>query len=107
MRRHLPTEEAILTHTENISASGVRVIAKQRLEVMMEVDFEIDLMDTLPTITSQAMIRRVEGISYGREKQPLRYDIGIQFITLEDEARRRIETIVERLLRQQEKKKGA
>ncbi|MCQ9208289.1 MAG: PilZ domain-containing protein [Omnitrophica bacterium] len=99
MRRAAPSEQAILTHTENISVSGVRIISRKKLEVMMEVDLEIDLMDTLPTIAPKGMVMRVEEIPSGREDQSRHYDIGIRFITLPDEARRRVDSIVEHLLK--------
>ena len=90
--------EAILTHTENISVGGVRVIIGKKIEVMAEVDLEIDLMDTLPTITSRGTISWVRTAPSKRKGGPVRYDTGIQFIALKNEARRRIQRIVKHLL---------
>ena len=69
------------------------------VEVMTEVDLEIDLMDTLPTVISKGTIRWVKQAISGREGKPPRYDTGIQFLTLKDECRKRIQGIVEHVLR--------
>lgn len=90
--------QAVLTHTENISVTGVRVIITKKIEVMTEVDLEIDLKDTLATITSRGIIRWVKQVPSGRKERLPHYDIGIQFITLRDEYRRRIQNIVNHLL---------
>jgi len=90
--------KAILTHTENISVGGVRVIIGKKVEVMAEVDLEIDLMDTLTNISSIGTINWVKTAPSKRKGGPVRYDTGVQFIALKDEARRRIQKIVKHLL---------
>lgn len=98
VRKNTPPQQAVLTHTENISVGGVRVIIAKKIGVLTEVDIEIDLKDTLPTILSKASICWIEEISLGEVGKSPRYDIGIKFIGLNDENRRRIQNIVDCLL---------
>ena len=95
--KNAPPTKAILTHTEDISVGGIRAIIAKKIEVMSEVDLEIDLMDTLPTIISKGIIKRIDPIPQAAGK-PGRYDIGIKFAALHDDDRRRIERITEHLL---------
>jgi hypothetical protein len=118
--------QAILTHTENISVGGVRVIIAKKIEPMTEVDLEIDLMDTLPNIFARGTIswvkkflpvhqgrpqgpgRNVEAVKGAvtwvkeipstQKGAPMRYDTGIQFLGLKNKDRGRVENIVNRLL---------
>ncbi|MBL7085302.1 MAG: PilZ domain-containing protein [Candidatus Omnitrophica bacterium] len=127
LRKHTPSPFTILTHTENIGVGGVRVIVAKRIEPMTEMDLEIDLMDTLPTIVSKGTVKWVKKVppaqegqpSRGgsdvkilkgtiawvkeipptRKGQPLRYDTGIQFIVLKGDDGRRIQNIVKRIER--------
>lgn len=62
IRKYVPPELAILTHTENISIGGVRVIVDHRIDTATEVDLEIDLKDTMPNIASRGAIRWVREI---------------------------------------------
>ena len=97
IRKHTPSPFSILTHTENISLGGMRVIVGKRIEVMTDVDLEIDLMDTLPNVTSDGTVSWVKEILPAQKGRSPSYEIGIQFITLKDEYRRRIQSIIEHL----------
>ncbi len=91
--------QAILTHTKNISVGGVRVLIRENIKVGTEVDLELDLKDTLPTILSKGTISWVEEIPSGqRHRQPY-YDTGIRFFGLKREYKMRVEKIVEHHLR--------
>ena len=124
IRKYVPPEVAILTHTENISIGGVRVIVDHRIDTATEVDLEIDLKDTMPNIASRGAIRWVREIepkampaAQGRNTKvfkgtvswveeippakkglPPRYDTGIQFIALKEDDKRRIEDLVQNIL---------
>ncbi|MBL7085301.1 MAG: PilZ domain-containing protein [Candidatus Omnitrophica bacterium] len=95
LRKTTVPMQAILTHTEDISLVGVRVIIGKKIEPLSEVDLEIDLMDTLPTIISKGQIRWVKEIPSRRKGKASHYDTGIQFIALKPTYRKRIERIVE------------
>ena len=126
VRKNTPPVQAVLTHTENISVTGVRVIITKKIEVMTEVDLEIDLKDTLKNVISKGTIAWVKEVAQERKGKPPgkgtninvlkgvvawvkeipptqkgkppRYDTGIQFTVLKAEDRRRIENIVNHLL---------
>ena len=98
VRKNTPPTEAILTHTDNISLGGVRVVIAKKVEAMTEIDLEIDLKDTLPTVISRATIAWVKIIVSSQKDKSPRYDTGIRFLGLKDEYRRRIQSIVERIL---------
>jgi c-di-GMP-binding flagellar brake protein YcgR len=98
IRKGISTPQSILTHTEDISIGGVRVIIRKRLGLMAEVDLELDLMDTLSTIRSRAIISWIAETPSGRQDASLNYDTGIKFIDIEDEYRRRIQKIVNHIL---------
>ena len=98
VRKNTPPTQAILTHTDNISIGGVRVVIAKKIEVMTEVDLEIDLKDTLPTVISKGTVAWVKMIPPREGGKLPRYDTGIRFIGLKDKTRRRIHGIVERIL---------
>ncbi len=99
VRKNTPPTEAILTHTDNISLGGVRVVIAKKIEAMTEVDLEIDLKDTLPTIISKGTVAWVKMIPPREGGKLPRYDTGVRFLGLKDEYRRRIQGIVKRILR--------
>lgn len=99
VRKNTPPPQSVLTHTEDIGVGGVRVIIRKQIEIMREVDLELDLKDTMPTVLSKGVIAWAKEIPLARKGESLHYDIGIRFLALKNEDRRRIETIVEHLLR--------
>ncbi|MFC1699205.1 PilZ domain-containing protein [Candidatus Omnitrophota bacterium] len=96
IRKNTQPQEAILTHTENISIGGVRIILAKKIGVLTEVDLELDLKDTLATIISKGTICWAQQISVKGARY--RYDTGVKFLGLKDSDRRRIQKIVARLL---------
>ena len=97
MRKSTPPQEAILTHTEDISITGVRILAPKKLPMMAEIDLELDLKDTLPTVISRGMVKRVKEIAPSGQGKRVRYDIGIEFVGLSEVQRVRIKKIIERV----------
>lgn len=119
-------EFSTLTHTENISVGGMRVIIERRIEAMTEVEIEIDLDDTLSNIISKgtvAWVKRVlpapqeesapdvkrakvitgtvkwvKEIAPTQQGEPSHYDTGIRFTTLKESDRRRITNVVNNFL---------
>jgi hypothetical protein len=125
IRKYTPPPISILSHTENISEGGVRVILDHKIEVNTEIDLEIDLKDALPNIASRGTIRWVKEVAHAQEQHsaegknvktfkgsvswveeipparkglPPRFDTGIQFLALKEDDQRRISELVETLL---------
>ena len=94
LRKNTVPEQALLTHTEDISVLGMRVIIKQRIEIMTEVGLEIDLKDTLPSVFSRGKIRWVEELASKEKEKPSRYNTGIEFIAVKDQDKGRIQNII-------------
>ena len=94
LRKNTVPAQALLTHTEDISVLGVRVIIRQKIEIMTEVDLEIDLKDTLPIVFSRGKVRWVGELASKEKEKPLRYDTGIEFIAIKDQDKERIQNII-------------
>ena len=99
LRKETSPPISILTHTENISVGGVRVIIGRRIKVATEVDLELDLKDALSNVASRGTVSWVKEIPPAEKGKLPRYDTGIQFATLKQEDRQRIATIVYRFKR--------
>ncbi|MBL7085303.1 MAG: PilZ domain-containing protein [Candidatus Omnitrophica bacterium] len=94
-KKNKPALWGILTHTDNISPVGVRVILRKKIKVTTEVDLKIDLMDTKSALTSKGKVTWVKEILPAQKGQPLRYDTGINFIHIKGGDGQRIQDIVE------------
>ncbi|MBN2096900.1 MAG: PilZ domain-containing protein [Candidatus Omnitrophica bacterium] len=94
-----PPGPPILTHTENISLGGVRVVIPRKIEALAEVELEIDLKDTLPPVLAEGIVRRAEELAGSGSGRPRHYDTGIKFTNLNLEDKRRIEIIVTHILK--------
>ena len=92
-------DEALLTHTENISTGGSSVIIKKSLELFMAVKVEVDLMDGGDIITSSAKVVWAVRRKAIEEQKPSFYDIGLEFLDLSEAARQRVARTVEHLVR--------
>ena len=92
--------ESILTHTENIGVGGISAIVKKNLKMFAPVELELDVLDLGGHIKCQGRvvwsIRRKEDDS----KKPMFYDVGIEFVSLSEQERTRIEEIVKRIAKQ-------
>ena len=89
----------ILTHTENVGIGGVCVVLKQDVKMFSEVELELDLLDLGEHICCNGkVVWNVQRQSEATEK-PLFFDIGIEFIDIAEEDQKRLERIVDRLVR--------
>ena len=92
-------DNIILTHTDNVGIGGVCVVWKQSVKMFSEVELELDLLDLGEHICCNGkVVWNVQRQSEAPEK-PLFFDIGIEFINIADEDQKRLERIVERLVR--------
>ena len=92
-------DDVILTHTENIGIGGVCVILKQNIDVFSEVEVELDLLDLGEHIKCPGKVvwnvqRRPDA-----NKKPSFYDLGIEFRELAAADRKRLDEVVERLVK--------
>lgn len=92
-------DDVILTHTNNVGVGGVCVVLKQSIKMFSEVELELDLLDLGEHICcSGKVVWNVQRQNEAEEK-PMFYDIGIEFVGLAEEDRKRLQRIVERLVR--------
>ncbi len=92
-------KDVFLTHTENIGVGGVCVILKQDLKMFSPVDLELDLMDLGDHIRCRGKVVWNVQRTMDQTKKPLFHDIGIEFEDLDDEERRRLEEVVQTLVK--------
>ena len=89
----------ILTHTDNVGIGGVCVILKQDVKMFSEVGLELDLLDLGEHICCNGkVVWNVQRKSESPEK-PLFFDIGIEFSDIAGEDQKRLERIVDRLVK--------
>lgn len=104
IRRDHVAPEAILTHTENIGVGGVGVIVRRELKLFDSIELELDLLDMQPHIKCEGKIVWVVRRRESAETKPLFFDVGIEFSSLSDKDRKRVEFIVNRLISLESKK---
>lgn len=92
---------SIPTCTENIGEGGICITIKDRLELFTTLNLVLTLNDGLPPIKCDGKI--VWSIRRGELKKdkPHLYDIGIEFVNLLPEDKKRIAAIVEELVKNQ------
>ena len=92
-------DNVILTHTDNVGIGGVCVVLKKSVKMFSEVELELDLLDLGEHICCNGKV--VWNIQRQQEvvKKPLFYDIGIEFLDIASEDQKRLERIVERLVK--------
>ncbi|MCK4882741.1 MAG: PilZ domain-containing protein [Candidatus Omnitrophica bacterium] len=89
----------ILTHTDNVGIGGVCVVLKQSVKMFSEVELELDLLDLGEHICCNGkVVWNVQRQSEVQEK-PLFFDIGVEFIDIASEDQKRLERIVDRLVK--------
>ena len=89
----------ILTHTDNVGIGGVCVVLKQNVKMFSDVELELDLLDLGEHICCNGkVVWNVQRQSEAPEK-PLFFDIGIEFINIAEEDQKRLERIVDRLVK--------
>ena len=92
-------DNVILTHTDNVGIGGVCVVLKQHVKMFSEVELELDLLDLGEHICCNGkVVWNVQRQSEASEK-PLFFDIGVEFIDIVEEDQKRLERIVDRLVK--------
>jgi c-di-GMP-binding flagellar brake protein YcgR len=92
-------EEALLTHTENISLGGACVILKKAFELFSPVDIELDLMDGGDIIACRCKVVWAVRRKAIELHKPSCYDLGFEFVDITPESRARVGKTVEHLVR--------
>ncbi len=87
--------ESFSTQTENIGVGGICVILDKGLELFTEVVVEVALPDEQTPLISDGKVVWVVKEA-GRNK---RFDTGIEFVDLPEEQQKRIERIIENILK--------
>lgn len=93
-------KNAILTHTENLSIGGVRIVLKNPIPMATILDIEIDLVDTGDIVSCVGKVVWLEQRSKIEADKPSFYDIGIEFMGTSDADRQRLEVIVAHNIKQ-------
>ena len=89
--------QPLVTHTENISEGGVRVVADRRVEAYKEADLEIFIGNSR-LIAGKGKIAWVRERQNPLEGQAFMFDVGIVFTQISDEDRQYLRNLVETLL---------
>ena len=90
-------QDALLAHTENLGIGGLCLIMRREMKLFTPVDIELDLLDMGEHIKCQG---KVVWSIHRKDHQPekaLFYDVGVEFVNLEEKDRVRVEQIVQRL----------
>ncbi len=93
-------DDAMLSHTENLSVGGVRVILKKTVKLGSSLDIEIDLMDAGEHLRCRGKVVWSEQREGTEVFKPLFFDIGIEFVNVSDVDRKRLDVIVGHHLKQ-------
>lgn len=84
----------LLTHTENLSIGGVRVILKNPVAMGAVVDVEIDLMDTGEHLSCKGNVVWSEKRKSTEAIKPDFFDIGVEFVAVLEADQKRLSLIV-------------
>jgi hypothetical protein len=93
-------KDMLLTHTENISVGGVRLVLKKPLDLNTPVNVEVDLMDTGAHLRCEGKVVWSEQRKKSELIKPLFYDIGIEFSNVSLLDHKRLLAIVAHNLKQ-------
>lgn len=93
-------DNAMLSHTENLSIGGARVILKQTVKFGSMIDVEIDLMDADEHLCCIGKVVWSEQRKESEAFKPLFFDIGIEFRDVNAVDRKRLEVVVGHHLKQ-------
>lgn len=91
---------AMLTHSENLSVGGVRVILKNSVSMGASIDVEIDLMDTGEHLRCKGKVVWSELRKSAEEVKPGFFDIGIEFLDVNEGDQKRLDVIINHHLKQ-------
>ncbi|MBF0570211.1 MAG: PilZ domain-containing protein [Candidatus Omnitrophica bacterium] len=87
-------DNVFLTHTENISTGGICIILRKAMEKFTLLDVEIDLMDGQDHIICRGKVVWVVRRKATDPVKPSFYDMGIEYVDIKDEGRKRIQDLV-------------
>lgn len=92
--------EDFTTRTENIGVGGICVILARELSLFTEVEVELILPDQQagPVTSDGKVVWMVKQAKRRGERGPERFDTGIEFVNLADQARKRLEQVVQDIL---------
>lgn len=97
VRNEAEEKDIILAHTENIGVGGVCAILRKGLPMFTSVEVELDLLDFEDHIKCQGKVVWSVRRKSSEDNKPLFYDIGIEFVDINDKDRERVEATVQRL----------
>ena len=89
--------ETFLTHTENLGIGGSCIICHKRFKMFAPIEMEIDLLDMEGHVRCKGKIVWVVQRKDPDSRKPLTYDIGVEHEDLNEEDKRRVSKIVQRL----------
>ncbi len=84
-------------HTENLSATGMRVILEEKLSISTIVDIELLLLDREKHLKCKGQIVWTKEIN-PPETEPRIFDIGIKFIEINDSSQEELKKFVNALI---------
>ncbi|MDP2923787.1 MAG: PilZ domain-containing protein [Candidatus Omnitrophota bacterium] len=92
------SQRIISTHTENISAGGIRVIIGEKIQVSSSVGLEIELKDN--TIICKGRIVWIVDKESPYRKGVIYHDTGIEFHDIKEQDRQIIHNFIEEIISQ-------
>ena len=100
IRRGNDLKEVLLTHTQNLSIGGVRVILKMPIDLGVTIDVEIDLLDTNEHLKCRGKVVWLDRRKSDNAFKPNFYDVGVEFAELDETDKKRLDRIVAHHLKQ-------
>ena len=95
--REAGEKEVFLTHTENLGIGGACIICHKRFKMFSSVELEIDLMDMENHVRCKGKIVWLVQRKDPDQRKPASYDLGVEFEEMQENDRKRISKIVQRL----------
>ncbi len=90
--------QTIETHTENIGIGGICVVLKEDITLFKNVALEIVLQNgDSPAVCNGAVVWVVKKTD-PKDKNAVTYDTGIEFVNIKEADKKRIASIVEKIL---------
>lgn len=93
-------KEVLLTHTENLSIGGVRVILKAPIDLGVIIDVEIDLMDTDEHLKCRGKVVWLDRRKSNNAFKPNFYDVGVEFADIGEADKKRLDKVIVHHLKQ-------
>ena len=91
--------DAVLTHTENVGVGGVCIVLKKDIKMFSPVEVELDLLDLGEHIRCPGRVVWNVQRQQSVKRKPLYYDLGVEFQGLGEKERRRLEEVVNTLVK--------